>query len=138
MQACLLTKPAINGTIAYEPLEGETVPPYLPAFKLLAIALFLAAVFGAGYGLRDLQADKADAQQLSGMLADQLNSINKQLELQAAGQKKLNESLARVPGKETIREIVKDNPSGCVLPGPVADGLRRQVDQANAAIDSAR
>lgn len=112
--------------------------PYLPALKLLAIGLFLAAVFGAGYGLRDLQADKADAKQLSAQLADQLNTINKQLELQSEGQKKLTDSLARVPGKETIREIVKQNPSGCVLPGPVADGLRQQVDQANAARSSAR
>lgn len=112
--------------------------PYLPAIKALAVALLLGAVFSAGYGLRDLQADKAEAKQLSGLLADQLNDINKQLELQAQGQQRLTESLARVPGKETIREIVKQNPSGCVLPEPVADGLRRQVDQANAAIDSSR
>lgn len=112
--------------------------PYLPALKLLAIGLLLAAVFGAGYGLRDLQADKAAAQQLSSLLADQLNTINKQLALQAEGQKQLTDSLARVPGKETIREIVKQNPSGCVLPEPVSSGLRKQVGEANAAIDASR
>lgn len=113
--------------------------PYNPALlKGLLGVLFLAAVFGAGYGLRDIQADKADAKQLSAQLADQLNTINKQLELQAQGQQRLTESLARVPGKDTIREIVKQNPSGCVLPEPTADGLRQQVDQANAARSSAR
>jgi hypothetical protein len=49
----------------------------------------------------------------------------------AAAQKKADE-LAKLPAK--VIERVRQNPAKCDLPEPVADELRKQVDEINAAI----
>lgn len=104
-----------------------------PVALVLAAVLLIGAGFASGYHVRDLSADAAATKVQNNLLADQLNNINKQLVLQAEGQKAITDKLARVPSKDTIREIVKVNPSGCTLPSPVTDGLRDQVSKANAA-----
>lgn len=49
----------------------------------------------------------------------------------AAAQKKADE-LSKLPAK--VIERVRQNPANCDLPKPVADELRKQVDEINAAI----
>ena len=49
----------------------------------------------------------------------------------AAAQKRADE-LAKLPPK--VKEVIRANPSGCVLPKPVADAARVQVDAVNEAI----
>jgi hypothetical protein len=53
----------------------------------------------------------------------------------AAAQKKADE-LAKLPAK--VIERVRQNPAKCDLPKPVADELRKQVDEINAAIRASR
>lgn len=48
-----------------------------------------------------------------------------------AAQKKADE-LSKLPAK--VIERVRQNPANCDLPKPVADELRKQVDEINAAI----
>jgi len=48
-----------------------------------------------------------------------------------AAQRKADE-LAKLPPK--VIERVRQNPSNCNLPKPVADGLRDQVNKTNAAV----
>ena len=105
---------------------------------ILASLLALGGAFGAGWHVRGLSAEADAKEQQNQLLANQLNDINKQLQLQAQGQEQLQKALAKVPGKETIREVVKQNPSGCVLPAAVADQLRQHVEQANATRSPSR
>lgn len=46
--------------------------------------------------------------------------------------------LDRPAARDTIREIVKTNPSNCVRPAAVSDGLRQEIDSANQAIAASR
>lgn len=43
----------------------------------------------------------------------------------------LREELAKPPAAGKIREIVRENPSDCVLPSPVGDGLLEAIRSAN-------
>lgn len=55
---------------------------------------------------------------------------------EAALAKKLNlslqEKLSNIPPSQTIREIIRANPTDCPVPGPVTDSLREQATRANA------
>ena len=60
---------------------------------------------------------QVEAQIKAKLLADQLANV-----------------LARMPkAGRTIPNVVKSNPSGCVLPKPVGGGLREAIRQGNAA-----
>lgn len=101
----------------------------------LAVLLLAGGGWGAGYHFGGLSAEKQLAEAKEGFVADQLNNIQKQLELQAQGSAQLDKRLSALPKESTVREIVKDNPSGCVLPPAVVDGLRKHIDATNAARD---
>jgi hypothetical protein len=101
-------------------------------FVLLAVAL-VGGGYWRGHHVASLACERDAEKVQNELLAAKLEAIDKQIALQAEGQEKLTAALAKVPGKETIREIVKNNPSGCVLPQPVVDGLRRQTDEARRA-----
>ena len=68
------------------------------------------------------------------LMAKQLDKV---LDEQAQDRKraeKLQKTLDRLPKSEgKVREIVRDNPSGCVLPPAVVDGLREAIRQGNSA-----
>lgn len=109
---------------------------YLRAFAVVVSILLLVAAFLGGYVTRGWKAGKEASETESALLANQLNNINKQLELQAQGQEKLDKRLSSLPKKDAIREIVHANPSGCDIPAAVADELRKQADQAERARSS--
>lgn len=54
------------------------------------------------------------------------------LEAKRAAAQKRADDLAKLPPK--VIERVRQNPSGCSLPKPVADGLREQVRATNDAL----
>jgi hypothetical protein len=67
--------------------------------------------------------------------AVRLECAEKRERLLEAAQKKADE-LAKLPAK--VIERVRQNPAKCDLPKPVADELRKQVDEINAAIRASR
>lgn len=66
------------------------------------------------------------AERLKEVLAGQVEAEKRQ----KAIQKKLDKAPR---SQEVIREVVRENPSGCELPAAVADRLREAIRKANAA-----
>lgn len=46
--------------------------------------------------------------------------------------------LDRPAAKDTIRTVIRENPSNCTRPTAVSDGLRQEIDSANQAITASR
>ena len=94
---------------------------------LLAISLALGFVYRLGGTEARAQCDKAmrviAEQQAAELEAERARRI-------AAEQKA--DKLRKLPAK--VVTLVRENPSGCVLPRPVTDGLREQVRKTNESI----
>jgi hypothetical protein len=68
------------------------------------------------------------------LLSKQMDAVLSEQAEQAKRAEKLQKTLDRLPKSEgKVREIVRDNPSGCMLPPAVVDGLREAIRSANAA-----
>lgn len=90
-------------------------------------ALLLLASHGGAFWLGGEHSRKVAAK-------DKLDSVLAIVQDSNERQKKLQKSIDTMPRAEnTIREIVKANPSNCTQPKPVTDGLQRAIDKANAA-----
>lgn len=100
---------------------------------LLAILLLAGGGFWAGHHVGGLAGKAAVAEQQAEEGRQAMAAVRSQLELQAKGQEALAKQLAKVPSRETIQQLVEANPSGCALPAPVADGLRKQAAKARHA-----
>jgi hypothetical protein len=48
--------------------------------------------------------------------------------------KEIKREIAALPGKHTIETIIRENPSTCVVPGPVDSGLRENIRAVNEAL----
>lgn len=100
---------------------------------LAAIAL-VGLIFAAGLflGMKWETANQA---------ADAIAQANDRLDAVLDAQKGANESAARLQktidrlpkAEKKVSDAVRDNPSGCVRPAPVADSLQAGVGEANAA-----
>lgn len=89
-----------------------------------ALALYLGHQWGRADGAD--RAAKLLSKQVDAVLAEQAEDRKRA--------EKLQKTLDRLPKSEgKVREIVRDNPSGCVLPPAVVDGLREAIRSANAA-----
>ena len=102
-------------------------------WKPLAVLALLALVFAWGYGSgASRESMKCGAAQLQAALAQA-----KALDAANARADQINETLKAElakPGSGTvIREIIRENPSDCVLAKPVADGVRDAIRRANEA-----
>ena len=88
---------------------------------VLSFLVWNAALSHAAGREKDLMSKQLD------QVLDGVADSNKRAE-------KLQKTLDRLPKSEgKVREIVRDNPSGCVLPPAVVDGLREAIRSANAA-----
>lgn len=99
-----------------------------------AAFLCIAASFNIGAKLERLktlieQRDAVDAMRQS-LLDEQARNVELNEQIRTL--------LDRPAARDTIREIVKTNPSTCIRPTAVADGLRQEIDSANQAIAASR
>ena len=111
---------------------------YAALIKLLIALGAASALFigGCHYGATKaentaLKADQKAMAELAGKLEEErqrANGLNDQIRT----------LLERPAARDTIREIVKTNPSNCVRPAAVSDGLRQEIDSANQAIAASR
>lgn len=92
----------------------------------IALVLLIAA-FALGWYSGSLSGRLGKASRAAEVALTELDKIK---DGQDALQKKLDK-LPRSEGK--IREIVRESPSGCVLPPDVVAGLREAVREANRA-----
>lgn len=94
----------------------------------------IVATFASGFYLGGIQARGAAAARERDQMAKQLDDV---LRGQAEDKKRaenLQRTLDALPRSQgVIREVVHDNPSGCVLPPAVVDSLREAIRKGNAA-----
>jgi gamma-glutamyl phosphate reductase len=99
---------------------------YLAAGILIAwsaLALFLGREWGRADGASREAAQLS--KQMDAVLAGQAEAASR-----AERRQKMLDRLVKSEGK--VREIIRDNPSGCRLTDPVHDGLREAIRQGNA------
>ena len=68
------------------------------------------------------------------LLSKQMDAVLSEQAEQAKRAEKLQKTLDRMPRpSNTIREVVRENPSGCVLAPAVVDSLREAIREGNGA-----
>ena len=111
------------------------VPPWVK--PLVAVAVVCGA-FGAGWyvnGMRHENASlRADADRQEALAA----AVDKERDRADRYSQQVVDLLqATPPVTNTIRETIRENPSTCVRPAPVTDGLHQALSRANQAIAAA-
>ena len=111
------------------------VPPWL---RLAIAVAVVCGSFGAGWyvnGMRhENKALRADA--------GRQDALNKAVEAEREradgySQQVIDLLQATPPVTNTILETIRENPSACVRPAPVTDGLHQALSRANQAIAAA-
>lgn len=103
-------------------------------WKLIAVLALWLATLGVGvfFGKKWEAGDQAaDAIKRA---ADELESVKQAAEQNNERVAKLQRTLDRLPKAEKrVNDAVRDNPSSCHRPEPVADSLQAGVREANSA-----
>lgn len=111
------------------------VPPWV---KPVALAAALCGAFGAGHHYASIKSDnkalRADAGRQEALAA----AVDKErVRADRYSQQVVDLLQATPPVTNTIRETIRENPSKCVRPAPVTDGLHQALSRANQAIAAA-
>lgn len=100
----------------------------------IAIALALSiALFASGWYLGGLSGRLASAQQSLAQSRQDMQVVAKAQQDAAKANKALQDELRKPKLAPKTKEAIRANPSTCRVPGPVDDGLRRQIREANRA-----
>lgn len=103
-------------------------------WKVVIAVVLLGAVFALGWYSGSLSGRLTASNRSADLALKQLDQV---LDEQAQDRKraeKLQKTLDRLPRSQgVIREVVRENPSGCELPAAVADKLREAIRKANAS-----
>ena len=111
---------------------------YAALIKVILVVGSASALFfgGCHYGTTKAENSSMKAEQkamgeLAGKLEEErqrANGLNEQIRI----------LLDRPAAKDTIRTIIRENPSTCARPAALVDGLRAEIDSANQAIAASR
>jgi hypothetical protein len=107
--------------------------PYWVWIKLAVAVAALCGAMWAGWEMRDTSCDLARSEAQNAALEAVQKDMEHWQQKALEADEKLAAELAKPKAAPKIREIVIANPSNCVLPKPVADGLRDAIRQANSA-----
>jgi anti-sigma factor RsiW len=102
-------------------------------WKAAAGLVLLAAMWGWGYYTKAIACDVARLTMENAILEAQRAEIAYWQEQAHKADEALRKALERPQAAPRIREVVRENPSDCSLPDPVADSLRDQIAAANKA-----
>lgn len=99
----------------------------------VAVGLLIVTFAGGWYfGALSGRLGKANAEQR--ITAQKLDEVLKARQDDKKRAEKLQKTLDGLPKSEgKVREIIRENPSGCRFPGPVHDGLREAIRSGNAS-----
>lgn len=101
------------------------------SIKAVGALILLAAVFALGWYSGALAGRLGKANAAQKLAADRLDEVLKGQKADKERAEKLQKALDKLPKSEgKVREIIRDNPSGCRFPDPVHDGLREAIRQA--------
>jgi septal ring factor EnvC (AmiA/AmiB activator) len=105
----------------------------IKAAKWAIVAGLWLATFAAGlfFGFQWSRASSASRER--DQLAKQVDEILAEQAQDRKRAERLQKTLDRMPRPSNkIREVVRDNPSGCVLPPAVVDGVLHAIREGNA------
>lgn len=111
---------------------------YAALIKLLLVMGAASALFigGCHYGATKTENSSMKSEQKA------MSELAEKLEEERHRANGLNDQirtlLDRPAAKDTIRTIIRENPSNCTRPTAVSDGLRQEIDSANQAIAASR
>lgn len=111
---------------------------YAALIKVLLVIGAASALFlgGCHYGTTKAENVSMKAEQKA------LSELAEKLEEERQRANGLNEQiralLDRPAAKDTIRTVIRENPSNCARPPALVDGLRQEIDSANQAIAASR
>jgi hypothetical protein len=96
---------------------------------LLALAASHLYVYRAGGEEARVECAQAEASRVQGTL-DALVEAGKEAQ---ARDKELRKKLDNLPSSYTLETIIRENPSVCIVPGPVDERLRQDIRAVNQA-----
>jgi hypothetical protein len=121
--------------------EGGAVVSLLDAFGLywrdfkwfivLLVAVWLVFM---GYHYRDLSCKRDAAERESAALKAERAQVEYWQKQAFDKDEALRKALSAPKAAPKIEKVIRANPSRCVVPAPVADGLRDAIREGNAAI----
>lgn len=104
------------------------------SIKAVGALILLAVVFALGWYSGALAGRLGKANAAQKLAADRLDEVLKGQKADKERAEKLQKALDKLPRSQgVIREVVRENPSGCVLPPAVVDSLRDSIRKANAS-----
>lgn len=111
---------------------------YAALIKVIAIlgAAFSLFIGGCHYGKVStrVKAYEADGKSQSALV----EMLTKEQARSQEMSEQIRSLMDRPQAKDTIREIIRTNPSNCVRPTAVTDGLQVEIAAANKAITASR
>jgi hypothetical protein len=114
------------------------VGQYAALARVLALLVAALGLFMSGWYVNGLRHERnalaSDADRQSALSQE----LAKERERANGYSEQVIALLSAPKASNTIREVIRENPSKCVRPVPVTDGLRAEVDRANQAIAASR
>lgn len=102
--------------------------------RLAIVAALFLVTFACGLYLGHSWGRADGADRASKLLSKQMDAVLAEQAEDRKRDEKLQKALDKLPRSQgVIREVVRENPSGCVLPPAVVDGLRDAIRKANAS-----
>lgn len=101
-------------------------------FGIAALALLFAShlyVYRKGGEEARIECAKAETSRVQGTL----DALVKAGEEAQARDKELRKKLDALPSSHTLETIIRENPSVCIVPGPVDERLRQDIRAVNQA-----
>jgi hypothetical protein len=103
---------------------------YIGALLVFVLAQVTFGALAYDYGRKSAASDAQEAAEAE--LAQHKADAERARQEAAEANEKLRKALERKPAAR-VPEVVRDNPSDCVVPRPVADELRKAIDEVNAS-----
>lgn len=101
------------------------------SIKAVGALILLAVVFALGWYSGSLSGRLTAANRSADLALKELQDAKARDAEQAKLAEKMQKALDKLPKSEgKIREIIRENPSGCRFPEPVHDGLREAIRKA--------
>lgn len=111
------------------------IPPWV---RLLIAAGALCGAFGAGWYVNGMRHENAALRADAGRQEALNKAVDKERDRADRYSQQVVDLLQATPAvTNTIRETILENPSKCVRPAPVTDGLHQALSRANQAIAAA-
>lgn len=107
---------------------------YAALIRVLACILAASVLFVGGCRYGKVNAELAAYEAGDKARAALADLLDKERERSAGLNQEIRTLLNRPNARDTLREVIRENPSSCERPAAVTDGLRSEIAAANQAI----